>query len=342
VGSVTLQAARETARLWLSQITEGKDPRAVQEATAKAESKAKGSAFVEVAEMFISERMSDKRSGMEVARAIRREFGGIVDGKPSGPWKDKNVGEIEPSDVADIIRTVAKRAPHQARNILGYVSRVFDWAVATGKIKYSPCASIKPKTLLGSNGSRKRTLNDIELRKVWHGVESIGYPFAPLYRLLILTGLRLNEVADANENEIDLKKRIWIIPASRMKSGLDHVVPLCSSTVALLKPLPKWTAGNFIFTTTSGAKPVHVSDKVKKKINKIVGFSNWRNHDLRRTVRTHLSRLPIEEHVRELMLAHTRKGIAGVYDQYAYLKEKKAGFDLWHAQLKKITKAKLN
>jgi hypothetical protein len=56
------------------------------------------------------------------------------------------------------------------------------------------------------------------------------------------------------------------------------------------------------------------------------GFDDWVNHDIRRTVRTNLSRLAIEEHVRELMLAHTRKGIAGVYDRHSYLDEKRAGF----------------
>ena len=60
------------------------------------------------------------------------------------------------------------------------------------------------------------------------------------------------------------------------------------------------------------------------------------NHDIRRTVRTNLSRLAIEEHVRELMLAHTRKGIAGVYDRHSYLDEKRAGFELWCARVQEI------
>jgi hypothetical protein len=102
----------------------------------------------EVVEDFIAERLPGQRKGDEVARDLRREFGGLVDGKAVGPWRDRRIDEIEPSDVADVIRGVAKRAPHQARNVLGYVRRVFDWAVSTGKIKYSPCASIKPKALL--------------------------------------------------------------------------------------------------------------------------------------------------------------------------------------------------
>jgi hypothetical protein len=101
----------------------------------------------------------------------------------------------------------------------------------------------------------------------------------------------------------------------------------------IIQSLPKWRAGKYLFSTTSGAKAIYVSNKVKLRLNEIVGFDDWVNHDIRRTVRTNLSRLPIEEHVRELMLAHTRKGIAGVYDRHSYLDEKRAGFELWCAQL---------
>lgn len=336
VGAVALKDARQTAREWLEQITEGSDPKAVTRAREAQESATEGRGFVRVVEDYIAERLPGQRKGAEVARDLRREFGGLVDGKPSGPWAAKRVDEIEPSDVADVIRTVAKRAPHQARNVLGYVSRVFDWAVSTGKIKYSPCASIKPKALLGEKEARRRTLDNSELNKLWHGAASLGYPFEEVYRLLILTGLRLNEVADASWSEFDIEKRLWTIPAGRMKAELAHVVPLCDCMVEIIQAIPKWRLGKFLFSATSGAKPVYVSNKVKLRLNEIVGFGDWVNHDIRRTVRTNLSRLAIEEHVRELMLAHTRKGIAGVYDRHSYLDEKRAGFELWCARVQEI------
>ena len=48
----------------------------------------------------------------------------------------------------------------------------------------------------------------------------------PLLRFMLLTGQRKSEVANANGHEFDLDKRIWIIPAGRMKAGAAHVVPL--------------------------------------------------------------------------------------------------------------------
>src|SRR6185436_21191848 len=60
------------------------------------------------------------------------------------------------------------------------------------------------------------------------------------------------------------------------------------------------------------------------------------NHDVRRTVRTHLSALRIAEEVREAVLAHTRGGIKRHYDQYDYLAEKLEALTLWNARLRSI------
>ena len=42
----------------------------------------------------------------------------------------------------------------------------------------------------------------------------MGYPYGPLFRLLILTGQREREVADMRWSEVDFEKRLWTIPAS--------------------------------------------------------------------------------------------------------------------------------
>jgi integrase len=331
VGSLPLPAAREKAKNWLAQISDGKNPKT-------AEARSKDKAFVQVAEAFIAKRVLGTRKAAEVARDIRREFGGIVDGKATGPWRDRQIDEIEPSDVSEIILKVAKRAPHQARNLLGYCSRLFDWAVAASKIKYSPCSSIKPGTLLGPKESRKRTLLEPELRKVWNAAVAMGYPHGSVYQLLVLSALRLNEVADASWPEFDLSAKTWTIPGERMKNGLPHIVPLTAEMLDLIESLPKLSRGKFLFSTTMGEKPVYISDKVKKRMDALVGFSDWVNHDIRRTFRSTISRFPIEEHVRELMYAHARKGISAVYDRYSYLDEKRAGFELWCAEVQRVVK----
>ena len=184
---------------------------------------------------------------------------------------------------------------------------------------------------------RSRVLTDEELRQIWNSADALGYPIGPLFRLLILTGVRLNEGADAVWDEVDLKRSIWTIPARRMKGKIEHQVPITPMLRDVFDGLPRLKSGPFVFSMGDGSKALWVSDHHRGKVDLAARVYDWRNHDIRRTVRTHLSSIPnIPEHVRELMVAHKRAGIAAVYDRALYLDEKRAGLQAWHARLRAI------
>src|SRR5262249_15400110 len=65
----------------------------------------------------------------------------------------------------------------------------------------------------------------------------------------ILTCARTGEAIGALWDEIDLKKRIWTIPAERMKADRDHRVPLSDRAIEILKALPH--RGPYVFTGTN-------------------------------------------------------------------------------------------
>jgi integrase len=174
----------------------------------------------------------------------------------------------------------------------------------------------------------------------------------------MLTALRLNEAADASWPEFKLHDRLWIIPEARMKGregkARDHAVPITDDLLRLLDALPRFKRGEFLFSTSFGAKPVWIGAKVKEQVDKRmlrtlraiarrrgddpekVTLPPWKNHDIRRTVRSQLSRLKVAEEVREAVLAHVRPGIKGVYDLYDYFDEKREALSLWAAKLKSI------
>jgi hypothetical protein len=150
----------------------------------------------------------------------------------------------------------------------------------------------------------------------------------------------------------------WVIPAERMK-GKDedaraHLVPLTPDILMVLESLPLFKKGDFLFSTTFGEKAVWISDKIKKKIDACmlltlkalarmhgddpakVELAHWVNHDIRRTVRSNLSRLRVTEEAREAVIAHARPGIKGTYDLYDYADEKREALELWAARLRSI------
>src|SRR5262249_32089541 len=164
-----------------------------------------------------------------------------------------------------------------------------------------------------------------------------------LYRLLALTGQRKSEVAKARWPEFDLAKKVWIIPAARMKRKAGHVVPLSEDAIAILKSLPRFTKGDHLFSTDFGVKPVNGFSRAKVKLDEGIAaelggkVEPFVIHDIRRTMRTGLSALPVPDLVRELVIAHTKPGLHKVYDLHAYEAEKRRALDLWATKLRTVT-----
>jgi integrase len=225
---------------------------------------------------------------------------------------------------------------------------------AAGKLDRSPCDRMKPKDVIGNKAVRRRVLNDAELRALWQATEGLGYPYGPIFRMLALTGQRKSEVAEARWREFDLGGRLWVIPADRMKMDAAHVVPLTDEVSALLAQLPRSKKGDHVFSTTFGAKPVNGFSKAKELLDKrmlavlregaedseSIELEPFVIHDIRRTMRTGLSALPVPDMVRELVIAHARPGLHQVYDQYSYLDEKRHALELWAVRLRSIVDPK--
>jgi hypothetical protein len=90
-------------------------------------------------------------------------------------WGARPITEITPEEVAAAIRAIVNRgAPYQAHNALGYIRRLFNWAIGTHEfgIETSPVERLKPADLIGKREARERVLTDPELRAVWLAAEA--------------------------------------------------------------------------------------------------------------------------------------------------------------------------
>ena len=72
----------------------------------------------------------------------------------------------------------------------------------------------------------------------------------------LLTAARSGEVRFATFSEIDLKARLWTIPAGRMKAGREHVVPLCDRALAIVGAMRQRATGNLVFGGGTDGKPI--------------------------------------------------------------------------------------
>jgi integrase len=76
---------------------------------------------------------------------------------------------------------------------------------------------------------------------------------AQALRFAILTAARTGEALGARWSEIDRAKKLWAIPAMRMKAGVEHVVPLSKPALDLLDALPRSGDTDFVFFGRNGA-----------------------------------------------------------------------------------------
>jgi integrase len=349
---LSLAEARLKAQEWLRMIGRGLDPMAESERRRQAMIRQQKNTFLAVAEDWFRDKLPGERKGSVVERDVRREFIPKLGSLP--------ITEITDLDVLGIVNVKKRTAPVQARNELGHIKRLFTWAVnqRVYGLKISPCDSLKPGTIIGEKRAGNRILSDVELFALWRAVKRLPYPYNGVYQILVLTALRLNEVADASWPEFDLTNRLWVIPPVRMKAknskARPHAVPLTDGVLAILTKLPRFKRGQFLFSTTLGEKPVWINHKIKKRVAARmlhtlraiarqrgddpakVELPAWTNHDIRRTVRSNLSRLRVAEEAREAVLAHVRPGIKGTYDHHDYVDEKREALDLWAQRLRAI------
>jgi integrase len=344
---MSLEEAREEARRWKKLIKKGVDPAAVKERERVEKEREQKNTFRAVLAAYNKDKLEGLRRGREVNRDLEK----LAD---NTGWGGRPITEITALEVRDVIKQYKDRGKiHHAHNLLGYIRRLFNWAIdqqVYAGLETSPCDRLKPNAIIGEKKLRTRILSDTELRAAWIAADRTGYAYGPLFKLLMLTGAGKSEVAEARWSEFDLAKKLWTIPAERMKADAAHIVPLSDDAVAVLKSLPR--GGDCLFSVNGGHSPVAAfsaaKDRFDAEINKALRESDPKAklldfviHDIRRTVRTGLSAIPnISDLVRELVIGHTKPGLHKVYDQYAYLDEKRFALDAWAGRLRGIINPK--
>lgn len=335
---VTLAVARSRAQAAVDGLDDGIDPAAV-----KAEEEARQPDTCEsVADEWIARHLDVNVDWPDAVRILKNN---IVK-----PWKHKLITEINRADVLRVLDAVVDRgAAVQANRTLAVLRAWFNWCVERGILPVSPANGIKPPTV---ETSRDRVLTSDELREVWTATKSLGYPFAPFTRLLLLLAQRRGEVSGMRWCDIDMDKAMWTLPKEQTKSGRVHDCPLSKAALEILKALPRFKYigedgkekhGEYVWTTTSGRKPVNGFSKMKARIDTATlkrrtdaglkeNIAEWTLHDLRRSAATHMASAGVAPHILSAILNHTpgsQQGITSIYNRFRYTEERRAALQAW-------------
>ena len=111
-----------------------------------------------------------------------------------------------------------------------------------------------------------------------------GGTAAQALQFLIYTAARSGEVRNATWDQIDLREKLWTVPDSAMKAGVEHTVPLSAAAIVILKAIPQSRRDGLIFPGAKRGKPM--SDMTLAAVLKRMGHESITVHGFRSTFRT--------------------------------------------------------
>jgi integrase len=220
------------------------------------------------------------------------------------------VNEIDIGIVLKVIEPIWSEKPETASRLRGRIETVIDWATARGYRS-------------GDNPARWRGLLEnllpakSKVRKVRHHPAlphtEIGAfmvelraregAAASMLQFAILCAARTGEVLGSRWSEIDLKQRVWTVPADRMKAGREHRVPLSASAVAILEKMAEIKQSDFVFPGDKSGQPF--SNMAMLAALRRMNRADLTTHGFRSTFRTWAADQPGNwRDVAEAALAH--------------------------------------
>jgi integrase len=325
---VDLKLARERARDARAVIQRGEDP---VERKKQEERDRQVNGFRSCVTEFVEKYAKpQQRTWKQTKRALDRLAVPV--------WGDRPVKEIRRRDVVELLDNVAKNTPCQANLLRAYLSRMFNWLIEREAVEVSPLLGVAPRT---KPQPRSRILSDPELAALWKATAKLGGAFGAATRFLTTTGVRRDEASELRWDELDGD---WAaMPGSRMKNGRDFRAPLSATAKTIVDSMPK--LGEYVFTTT-GKKPISGWGHVKARLDKLMSdelgepVTEWRLHDLRRTLASGLARLGYRTEVIKRVLGHVAKATdvtSVVYNWHNYDAEAMEAVQKWAAHLAKLT-----
>lgn len=243
------------------------------------------------------------------------------------------VRQITSAHVLDILmKTVKRGAPSVAAEAKRTMSSVFELAVATLRADTDPVWAVR-KSLPPNKTQHKRALSVEEIGKLLVDFDGHGGNFQTInaFRLMWLTLTRPNESVKAEWSEFDIENALWKIPAQRMKARREHVLPLPTQALDLLKAMRPVTGNTkFVFPNRDDRARPMADAALRQALKKLGWATKYSPHGTRTTGSTRLNEIGFRHDVIEAQLAHAEpNAVRRAYNHATYLEERRVMMQKW-------------
>lgn len=251
---------------------------------------------------------------------------------------------IEPADIANVLAKGVKRGARRTTDMQRTaMMAAFNWAMKSTHdytqenrmdwgLKYNPVAAV-PRDQ-AANRTLDRNLSAEEMKHVWDNApEQSG----DVMRLVMCTGQRVIEVMRIAGADVDLKARLWTMPARKTKGRKHtHMVPLTTQAVDILTTLIDLYGDGYLFPARAGAKGDIIGiPSVSRGASRMEGIKPFTPRDLRRTWKSRAGDAGIDRFTRDLIQQHAQTDTGSKhYDRFDYLPQMREAMNKWEIWLR--------
>jgi integrase len=329
--SISLDDARAAARIHAGDVAKGKDPAQERAEKRRRNRAALGKLLSENGpyELHLKERrlVNIKPALSSLRRGLKAHMAADVDA-------------LSRNDIVTAIGQLTKTGKRGAAADLRKYSRTFcEWTVEQGLARFNPMAGLRTPSRtrhqrLHDAEQKGKALTDVELVKVWRAAqaiqdrsqrgEGVAGSFGALVQLALLTGMRRGELSQLNRDRhvligdraIDNRgingERIHL-PKTITKTAADHDIHLTALMRAVIAGQPRGSSALLFPSSRTGGR-------LKGWTKMVAAFRadsgvDFGLHDLRRTMRTLMSRLGVAEDIAELAIGHQRADLVARYNK---------------------------
>lgn len=318
--AISLSDARESRNTFLKLLAKGIDPQIHEKQMVEDKKISSDSIFTNVAANWFTLKSSSVTSdyAKDIWRSLEKDIFPSIGKTPIQEIKARTLVEtLEPIKARGALETV--------KRLVQRINEIMIYAVNTGLID-SNCASGIGMAFERPIKKHMPTLRPEELPSLMRTLTTSNITTTTTCLILwqLLTLVRPSEASGARWSEIDVHAKLWSIPAERMKSKREHIIPLSPQALSILDSMyPISGHREYIFPSRNNPLKPTNSQTANAALKRIGYGGKLVAHGLRAIASTALNEAEFNPDVIESALAHTeRNEVRKAYNRSMYLDQR--------------------
>ena len=255
-----------------------------------------------------------------------------------GQLGDMPVDQIGRNDILQVLTPIWTTKPETARRVRRAIKTTLQWALAKDYVEQNLAGEAIDGALPKMRAVKEhfRALGYREVPEALDTIESARGSSASgsCLRFTILTAVRSGEARNAAWSEFDLEARTWKIPSERMKTGVEHRVPLSDAAMAVLEQARRLGNGRGLVFPSPNRLGQPLSDMTLTRVLRDTGLAKRATvHGFRSSFRDWCAETGKPQELAEAALAHVVGGVEGAYFRSDLFDARRRLMDSWAAFL---------